>query len=65
MKNRNEKCKKYDCDTGLLKYEGEYFYEEKHGKGKEYDDGKLIFEGEYLYDDKWKGKLYNYEKEEL
>ena len=32
-----------------MKYEGEYSYDERSGKGKEYDkDGKLIFEGEYI-----------------
>ena len=32
-----------------LKYEGEYLYGERNGKGKEYYfDGKVIFEGEYI-----------------
>ena len=37
----------------MLKYEGEYLYGEKNGKGKEFNDkGKLIFEGEYLNGEK-------------
>ena len=34
----------------ILKFEGEYRYGERHGKGKEYDEnnGKITFEGEYL-----------------
>ena len=33
---------------GWLKYEGEYLYGERNGKGKEYQGNKLIFDGEYL-----------------
>ena len=40
-----EKVKEY---KNILKFEGEYLYGKRSGKGKEYDiNGKLIFEGEY------------------
>ena len=45
-----------------MKFEGEYLYDIKNGKGIEYnDEGKLIFKGEYLNDNEWKGKKYEYE----
>ena len=35
-------------------------------KGKEYDyNGRLLFEGEYLNGRKWKGKIKEYDKDEL
>ena len=41
-----EKAKEYN---NKLKYEGEYLYGKRNGKGKEYDaNGNLIYEGEYL-----------------
>ena len=43
---------------GKLKYEGEYKYGNRHGKGKEYDYGKLQYEGEY-----YNGKRTGYGKE--
>ena len=48
--------------NGGLKFEGEYSYGERNGKGKEYNkDGILNFEGEYLNGEKnGKGKEYDY-----
>ncbi len=44
----------------VLKYEGEYFNGERHGKGKEFNKGgKLIYEGEYAHG-KWEGKGKQY-----
>ena len=46
---------------GKSKFEGEYLYGQRNGKGKEYSyNGKLIFEGEYLNGNKnGKCKEYN------
>jgi len=44
----DKKVKEY---KDILKFEGEYLYGKRNGKGKEYDiNGKLIFEGDYLND---------------
>ena len=33
----------------MLRFEGEYLFGKRNGKGKEYGyNGKLIFEGEYI-----------------
>ena len=41
-------------------YEGEYFNDQRNGKGKECDIfGDLLFEGEYLYNQKRKGREYH------
>ena len=46
-----------------MRYEGEYFNGERHGKGKEFSkEGRLIYEGEYAYG-KWDGKGKQYEDE--
>ena len=53
----------YDAyNKGKLKYNGEYLYGLRNGKGKEYYDniGKLRFEGEYLNGKRWNGKIYKY-----
>ena len=45
-----------------MKFDGEFFANERNGKGKEYDNnGKLIFEGEYSYRKILKGKEYDKE----
>ena len=47
----------------VLKYEGEYFKGERHGKGKEFNkEGKLIYERKYA-DGKWDGKGKQYADE--
>ena len=47
-------------DYGVLKFEGEYLYGNRYGKGKEYNyDGQLIFEGEYQNGKKWNGKIFD------
>ena len=54
---KNGKGKEYYYD-GLIRFEGEYLYNERK-KGKEYYyNGKLKFEGEYLYNQRKKGKFY-------
>ena len=41
--------KEFDLTTDKLIFEGEYRYQKRNGKGKEYDYfGELQFEGEYL-----------------
>ena len=41
-----DKVKEYE---NILKFEGEYLFGKRNGKGKEYDiNGKLIYEGEYI-----------------
>ena len=58
IKNGKGYIKEYD-NFGDLKFECEYSYGEKTGKGKEYDYyGELRFEGEYLYGHKLKGKEF-------
>ena len=43
-----------------MKYEGEYFKDEKNGKGKEfYETKELLFEGIYLNGKRLKGIEYN------
>ena len=68
--------KKIKINNNILKFEGEYLYGKRHGKGKDYDfNGKIIYEGEYIngkrkefYDKKYKylllfeGELLNGEK---
>ena len=51
----------YDYYSGKLLFEGEYYDNKRHGKGKEFDfyTGKLIFEGEFRDGKKWIGKGYN------
>jgi len=42
-----------------LKFEGQYLYGVRHGKGKEYGQHQnLVFEGEYIYNRKVKGIEY-------
>ena len=42
--------KKTKIYNNILKFEGEYLYGNRHGKGKDYDfNGKIIYEGEYIY----------------
>ena len=56
------KGKEYACDTGKLRFEGEYLKGKRIGKGREYNinTGKLRFEGEYLNGKRnGKGKEYN------
>ena len=55
FKNGKGLIKEYDIYVKLI-FEGEYFNEQKNGKGKEYAwNGQIIFEGEYL-NDKRNGK---------
>ena len=55
---KNGKGKEYNKYYDILKFEGEYLYDEKR-KGKSYIDEKLEFEGEYLYGKKYDGKGYD------
>ena len=53
----------FKTEKKVLKYEGEYFKGERHGKGKEFSkEGKLIYEGEYA-NGKRDGKGKQYEDE--
>ena len=53
----------FKTERKVVKYEGEYFKGERHGKGKEYNkEGKLIYEGEYA-NGKWDGKGKQYAAE--
>ena len=67
IKNGNGKIKEYDNYNGVLKFEGEYLFGQRNGKGKEYDrNGRIIFEGEYLKGKRnGKGKEYDNENGEL
>ena len=50
---------------GIILFEGEYVNGLRYGKGKEYNKlGILIFEGEYLNGERWKGKGYEYDKDD-
>ena len=55
------KGKEYACDTGKLRFEGEYLNGKRNGKGKEYYcNGLLKFEGDYLNGKRnGKGKEYD------
>ena len=45
---------------GKLEYKGEFLYDERHGKGKEYyQNYELKFKGEYLRGKRWNGKGYD------
>ena len=44
----------YD-ENKKLKFEGEYSYGLRNGRGKEYN-GELLFDGYYLNDIRWNGK---------
>ena len=55
---KNGKGKENNKYYDILKFEGEYLYDEKR-KGKSYIDEKLEFEGEYLYGKKYDGKGYD------
>ena len=57
-------CKEYyttfDGKHHLI-FEGEFYDEQKNGKGKEYNEkGELLFEGEYKNGLRWKGKMQYY-----
>ena len=61
-----ESMEKHMKIINYLVYEGEYLFNERNGKGKEYDyDGSLKFEGEYLNGQKWNGKGLIYWNDEL
>ena len=49
-----------EYNDGKLKFEGEFSYGNRNGKGKEYDNAnQIIFDGEYLNGKKWNGKGYD------
>ena len=60
IKNGKGIIKEY-YNNNILKFESEFLYGERNGKGKEYNSkGRLIFEGEFLNGKKHgKGKEYD------
>lgn len=52
--------REYHYKTGILLYEGEFYYNHWRGRGKEYyPNGKLRYEGEFL-DSFWHGRGQHY-----